>query len=103
MLVKKLGIRIIFYSFFLLLLCLIPVIYKHFFMNYGIEMLLFLTSTYAFLELILIGGVVFSAEYYLFVKVLKVEIKDKWWRLRVSLGLVAFLFFISDLFVLLSG
>lgn len=90
---KKLAVRILFYSFILSSLCLVPVIYKCCFMTYGIIIL----------ELIGIIGIVLGTEYYLFVKLIKVEIDNKEWKPILSFGLIFLLFIISKLFILFLG
>jgi len=46
-------------------------------MTYEIEILLFFFSPYIVVEIIGIIGIVLGAEYYLFVKLIKVEIENK--------------------------
>lgn len=79
---KKVIVRIFFYSIIFLIFALIPIIYKRFFMTCGIGMLIFFLPFYLLWELILIIGLVFLAEYYLFVKLIKIKIENE--KLRIK-------------------
>src|SRR3954452_15777769 len=95
---KKSRVRAIFYSSFLLLLCLVPAVYR-LFITCGMEMLFFLFLPY---EFIVATIVVIWAEYYYFVKK-KLEIKDKDLKKGISGGIVLFFLCFSKLFILLLG
>jgi len=89
---KKLVYRVVFYLLFWLLLLAIPIIYERYFMDCGIDMLLFFSLQYSVCKLIAIISIVFLAEYWLFAK-LRVEIKEKKMRLKLAGWLIAILFF----------
>ncbi len=65
-------------SYVFWILFLIPIVYKSFFLTYGIEMLYFICSPYIIGEFIGISLLVFWAEYYWFVKN-RLEIKHNSW------------------------
>lgn len=99
---KKLVYRIAFYSFFFLLLISIPTIYKRYFMDCGIDMLLFYFSPYIICELIAIISVVFLAECWLFAK-LGIKIKNEELRFKVIGWLIFLLFFGNKMLLNLFG
>src|SRR3954468_2385165 len=94
---KQLVFRIIFYSFVFFILLLIPIIYKLFFMTYGIEMMVFFLSPYPIYELIAIISAVLLAEFYLFKK-LKIEIENNKLKSNLIQFLIFFIFVSSLIF-----
>ncbi|WNE41217.1 MAG: hypothetical protein mread185_000674 [Mycoplasmataceae bacterium] len=97
---KTILFRAFLYLFIFVFLVSIPIIYKLFFINYGIEMFLFLNPVYMIGELGILSSIIFWFEYYYSFRK-KLEIKNKLSRIKL-IGWSVFLIFVLSKLLFLS-